>query len=72
MGEVHSRHPNAVNVPNIESFGVFAGHRQPPFWNSIFFGFSSAMLGVSGLSPSTSDTGLVAKPLVRHVAPTRF
>jgi len=28
--------------------------RQPPFWNSIFFGFSSAMLGVSGFETSAN------------------
>lgn len=32
----------------------FAWERQPPFWNSIFFGFSSAMLGVSGFETSAN------------------
>eukprot|EP00434_Breviolum_minutum_P036356 symbB.v1.2.032211.t1/scaffold3835.1/size49521/2 len=31
-----------------------AWERQPPFWNSIFFGFSSAMLGVSGFETSAN------------------
>jgi len=32
----------------------FNWDRQPPLWNSIFFGFSSAMLGVSGFETSAN------------------
>ncbi|CAJ1375440.1 unnamed protein product [Effrenium voratum] len=32
----------------------FSWEGQPPFWNSIFFGFSSAMLGVSGFETSAN------------------
>ena len=31
-----------------------AWEKQPPFWSSIFFGFSSAMLGVSGFETSAN------------------